>query len=193
VNIGSPHFPGEHPLAFDDRQSPPRSAENASPLRDFEQNSSLDSLRPLLGLALHLLDDAHEQSALPGCRVINAVSESLVRLQDAFLESLATVLAVAGDGHKLTLRLDADARLVVGGDHPEATRLRDMLDGKPELAEAFAEIAVQSALLRDLRNLQNTALYATSRDRYMAHALSVPKYAYQMSVKGEMSHFYFSR
>lgn len=200
MNIDSPHFPDKPPFPQDNDPRLSRSMANDSSVREFEQSADMAALRPLLSQALCLLDDSGDNTAmppeaLPGYRIILSVSESVGRLQDAFLEALAALLAKSGCDSllKLTLRLDEQASIRVNDDHPEAARLQAEFDQNPELARSFAEIAVQSALLRDLRNLQNAAVYATSNDSYMALALAAPKSAYQISLKGDMSHFYFSR
>jgi hypothetical protein len=169
-------------------------------LPGYEESGDMSALRPRIQTALLLLDTPDDPAAAPphdypGSRILDAISERVTRLQDAFMDELGAALEGIGvDGNdKLTLCLDDNARLTVKGEHPHGEALNSLLAARPRLSEAFTEIAVQSALLRDLRNLQQTALHASSEDNYMALAATHGGSLYQLSLKGDMNHFYFTR
>jgi hypothetical protein len=94
---------------------------------------------------------------------------------------------------KLALRLNDDIRLVVAGEHPDAQAINELLSNDKELVEGFVEIAAQSAALRDLRSLRTLTLYDHASDAYPALAAGPGECIYQLSLKGEMNHFYFTR
>ena len=94
---------------------------------------------------------------------------------------------------KLTLRLNDEIRLVVAGEHPDEQIINDLLSSDSALAAAFVEIAAQSAALRDLRALRALTLYDRASDAYAALARGPGECIYQLSLKGEMNHFYFTR
>ncbi|MDR1125582.1 MAG: hypothetical protein LBM64_05920, partial [Deltaproteobacteria bacterium] len=62
-----------------------------------------------------------------------------------------------------------------------------------ELSSAFREIASQSELLRDVSNISKVIGAQTGLASYQNSYHQPQDSAYQISLKGEMSHFYFSK
>ena len=177
--------------------SPPFSSEAPACTEDAREELTL---APLLPRIRAVLDDLNKTDApLPGLRasttLLDRLGNNVLLLQESFTERLYESLRQWGidASSKLTLRLDAEARLCLEGDHPERERVRDMLAAFPEYSEMFAEIAVQSAALRDLRNLWAMTMYDRVQDNYAALAAASLNSYYQISLKGEMNHFYFAR
>ena len=131
-----------------------------------------------------------------GGNVLETLSGNIEKLQDGFVETLYSVLSKENIdlSQKMTLRLDGDNNLAVAGDHPEKDRVNVMLANQPALSSAFGEIASQSEVLRDMTNINKVITRHTGMDAYAVsgRAQSVLS-IYQMSLKGDMSHFYFSR
>jgi hypothetical protein len=92
----------------------------------------------------------------------------------------------------MTLRLNPDGMLSVSGDHPEKAKVDKVLAEKPALSSAFSEIASQSEELRDITNINKVMTRQTGAEAYAAGSAKAPFSIYQMSLKGDMSHFYFS-
>lgn len=133
--------------------------------------------------------------SLPGAGAIAALMDAISRMQDDFLEALYSALEERGADirQKVTLRLDESARLSISGAHPDMERIRSLLAERPDFSASFAAISVHSSLLRNLRNLQNAAVYTTPEAAYVALAATPGDNIYQLSLKGEMNHFYFTR
>ncbi len=126
----------------------------------------------------------------PEGKVTCLLSDNIARLQDQFIETLYIRFTAAGIGleHKMTLRLGSNNSLCLTGDHPEKQAIASLLEAMPDLSRAFNEIAAQSAALRNIQNLQSLLAVAESEEENVH-----PLYAtYQISLKGDMSHFYFA-
>lgn len=128
-------------------------------------------------------------------QIIETLAANISLLQDNFMDTFYARLQELGVNVscKLTLRLDRSARLVLAGEHPDQDAINALLAEQDELADAFAEIAAQSAMLRDLRSLHTLAMYARAADSYVAMTAGAGDCLYQLSMKGEMNHFYFTR
>lgn len=137
-----------------------------------------------------------EEIASPGSNVVDTLRDNVSRLQDGFVDTLYETL----DGRegisldtKLTLFLNAEGMLTACEDHPQQEAINRLLADAPELSSAFAEIASQSSALRDINSL-SSVVASSGLDSYNRQAASQPVEAvYQISLKGEMNHFYFSR
>ena len=122
----------------------------------------------------------------------NSISESLAsnitRLQDHFVERLYLLLQQhrIDLSTKITLRLYNSTPLVALGEHPEKDRINACLACNPELGFIFGEIASQSAALQQL-----DSLYRLTSQSLQGQNLPDAAKPYQVSLKGEMSHFYF--
>ena len=128
--------------------------------------------------------------------VLQTLSSNVDRLQEGFLDTLYTALSDKNISlsEKLTLRLDSGKTLAVAGDHPEKERVEQVLNEQPALCEAFSEIASQSEVMRDIANINKVMTRQTGMEAYASANQVQSSFAvYQMSLKGEMSHFYFSR
>ncbi|MDR2801213.1 MAG: hypothetical protein LBB52_08145 [Desulfovibrio sp.] len=159
-------------------------------LADF---GTCDALSPILGklkkFMSHLdLDEgeAFDVEGVVGSRLVFQLSDSLSRLQDDFLKILNAGLERCGAdlSAKRTLRLDGSARLVCVGDDPQRQDVEKLLASDPRLASVFAEISARAVLLRALRDLHNAVFQIASEGGVGS---------YQLSLKGDMSHFYFAR
>lgn len=128
-------------------------------------------------------------------RMLDELANTITLLQDDFVDALYEKLRAIGanTSSKLTLRLNDAAQLIVAGEHPDAAAINRLLENERDLIEIFTEIATQSAALRDLRNLHILTLYERSEDAYKALAARPGESFYQLSLKGEMNHFYFTR
>lgn len=126
----------------------------------------------------------------PEGKVTCLLSDNIARLQDQFIETLYILFTEAGIGleHKMTLRLGPNSTLCLAGDHPDKQAISSLLEKMPGLSRAFNEIAAQSAALRNIQNLQSLLAVAENEEETVH-----PLYAtYQISLKGDMSHFYFA-
>lgn len=181
-----------------------RSAEISAPdayERPIGMPAAVESLQSVTDLA-RLSDIAPRIHAglsemlKPGANVLDALSANIDRLQEGFVDALYTVFAEENIdlNYKMTLRLDKDTMLRVAGEHPEKERAEAALDKNPAISAAFGEIASQSEVLRDIANIHTVMRRQTGTAVYAATP-SAPSslMRYQMSLKGEMNHFYFSR
>ncbi len=179
-------------------ESPGSLSPNASEPSELSQTireASLASVMPGLQAAFTLLSGARGQTKEAGGRMLEKLSANITLLQDSFMEALYEKLESLGAdiSAKLTVRLDDAARLAVSGQHPDAAQINRLLDTDPELSAAFVEIATQSAALRDLRSLHALTRCEEAAQAYSALAVGPGECVYQLSLKGEMNHFYFTR
>jgi hypothetical protein len=165
-----------------------------------EQQAELDGIRAGLKNSLAILDrcgpaSPAEDAGEAGARVTAMLSESIVRMQDDFLRELCAGLKERGvdASSKLTLRLDEDARLEAVGDGQAGAAAKEVLARRPDLATLFTETAVRAALLRGLHDLCNAVRHERAEDIYAALNAGAGASCYQVSIKGDMSHFYFTR
>lgn len=150
--------------------------------------ASLSNMLPRLQNLLAAIDR-------PGDNVLESISENITHLQDAFVDSLYGV-ASAEDidfSQKLTMRLDENERLAIMGEHPDKERIEGVLAGHPELSAAFKEISTQSELLRGVSNIGKIIGSQTGLAGYESTLNRQVPSNYQLSLKGEMSHFYFAK
>ena len=166
---------------------PAPARDEAAALSELTDGASLSSLAPRLKVVL-------DEIAGPNDNVVSALNDNVTRLQDGFIDRLYSVLSGQGVdlSSKLTMRLDENDMLAVAGAHPEKTAVEASLAQHPELSAAFREIASQSELLRDMRNISKVMTTKGGIESYARMAGDGKGAMYQMSLKGEMSHFYFS-
>ena len=167
----------------------PGSSPARESLREVTDQAKLSSLSPRIRAALN------EMTGGDGT-ITATLASNIDRLQEGFLDTLYTSLA-SGDidlTEKLTLRLDGDNTLAVAGDHPEKMRVEQLLAENPALSEAFGEIASQSEIMRDIADIGKVMTRQTGVEAYSASRQDQTAFAvYQMSLKGDMSHFYFAK
>ena len=158
-------------------------------LQEVTDQAKLSSLAPRIQSVLSQMAGADGD-------VMSTLSSNIDKLQEGFLETLYTTLT-EGEvnlSEKLTLRLGNDTVLTVAGDHPEKEKVDVLLAENPALSEAFGEIASQSEVMRDIANINKVMTRQTGAEAYsMAEYEKTSNAVYQMSLKGDMSHFYFSR
>lgn len=156
-------------------------------LMQITDGAALSSLAPRIKAILN-------QIAGPEDNVLDALSGNVGKLQDGFIDALYSALSARDINldQKLTLRLNGEGILSVAGDHPQKEAVENVLREQPALSAAFDEIASQSELLRDIRNISKVMSRKGGLEQYAA-AGNTGSAVYQMSLKGEMSHFYFSR
>lgn len=120
------------------------------------------------------------------------LEENISTLQDMFLEEMqrATQLHKYTLDEKITLRLDKAGQLGLHGEHINHELLQMMLENSPELSNIFRELAIQSELLRDTESIMKLISECEANRVYNA-ARRTGKAHYQISIKGDMSHFYF--
>jgi hypothetical protein len=159
-----------------------------STLSHITDKASLSALTPQLQGILQAIDN-------PEGNVLQAISDNIANLQDAFVTALAGTLETASIdiSHKVTLRLNQEEALTVAGEHPDKDRLEKILAQNRELAAAFKEIASQSEVLRDVGNIGKVIGMSTGVSSYQNSGRPAQNTTYQISLKGEMSHFYFSK
>ncbi|MDR2075947.1 MAG: hypothetical protein LBP61_03305 [Desulfovibrio sp.] len=133
-----------------------------------------------------------EQRDSSGDTILEALSDNLCRLQDLFMEALYALFRLHGinTDRKVTLRLDNEA-LAPAGEHPDRERIAAALAISPDLSAVFADLASQSAVMRDLSSLRSRIHNSLHSDPRAAFPLLPGDPAYQLSLKGDMSHFYF--
>jgi hypothetical protein len=136
-----------------------------------------------------------EEMVGPESNVPETLSVNIGKLQESFVEGLYRVLSEESIdlSSKLTLHLDEDNTLVVAGTHPDKEKVENALAGRPALAAVFREIASQSELLRDISNISKVMTRQTGMEHYTRSGADASFAVYRMSLKGEMSHFYFTR
>jgi len=169
--------------------------DDCSELSKHTQTVAIASLMPRLQAAMDLLDRPCGYMDDPSGKVLEMLSGNITLLQESFMQAFYAKLQQLGvdTSSKLTLRLNDEIRLVVAGEHPNEKLINDLLSSDSELVEAFVEIAAQSAALRHLRTLRTLTLYDRTSDAYAALAAGPGECIYQLSLKGEMNHFYFTR
>ena len=175
------------PLSPEEDIGAPEAADECS-LSRIASTAAFSSVLPRLQAALEQMDQ-------PGAAMLDVLTDNITRLQDSFMENLYGGLKDmnADLSAKLTLRLDEQARLAVAGEHPDREAISVLLSRHPEFSAAFTEIAAQSAALRDLRSLHTMVLYASPAHSYSVLASGPGETVYQVSLKGDMNHFYFTR
>ena len=138
-----------------------------------------------------LLEDISDR----GANALDALKERAGALQENFLDGLYNKLDESGIDlqEKLTLRLNPQGNLSTAGEHPQKERIDAMLADSPELADAFKDIASHSELARDIGNIRKTVSARSQVQQYESVAESNPMSVYQLSLKGGMSHFFFSK
>ena len=163
-------------------------ATDECPLSQVASSAAFSSVLPKLQAGLEHMDQ-------PGAGLIDILTDNISRLQDSFMDALYAGLRKmdADLSAKLTLRLDDQARLTVAGEHPDCEAISALLDLQSEFSAVFTEIAAQSAALRDLRSLRTMVLYASSAHSYSVLASGPGETVYQLSLRGDMNHFYFAK
>jgi len=176
-------------------ETPCKAEDVCSELSKHTRIAALSSIMPRLQTAMDLVETPRGLADDPSDRILEMLSSNIALLQDTFMHTFYSKLHSLGvdTSSKLTLRLNDDIRLVVAGEHPDAQAINDLLSNDKELVEGFVEIAAQSAALRDLRSLRTLTLYDHASDAYSALAAGPGECIYQLSLKGEMNHFYFTR
>lgn len=167
------------------RQTPPKTMLPPGPEREGSASEhDLNAILRSAGFAAVAprLQRLMEGLAEAGNNVPAILSRNVSHLQDVFVDALYEALAERGVdlSHKITLRLNARGELFCANAHPEAERLNALAAENPALSSVFAEIALQSAALRDIYSLH-----------CLLQAGQAGSAAYQLSLQGEMSHFHF--
>lgn len=179
--------PGETPLpeVKDDSRQVPTSCES---LQEVTDQASLSGLAPRIQALLHEMAGSENN-------VLQQLTDNVDRLQEGFVDALYSAFSKENINldKKMTLRLNTEGNLFLSGEHEEKTKVDAILAENPALSTAFGEIASQSEVLRDITNINKVMTRQTGVDAYAAGAGNAPLSVYQMSLKGDMSHFYFSR
>lgn len=164
-------------------------------LARLTDSASLSALSPKLRSTL---EDISER----GGNVLETLEQNVADLQEGFLDTLSDRLASAGVSldEKLTLSMGDEGALTVQGDHPDKARIEQALADAPELSSAFGEVASQSEIIRDIRNLRRVVTARVGAAAYDAVDAATSENgsgstttAYRVSLKGAMSHFYFGK
>lgn len=181
------HKPGEilTPENRDAQLSTPAGRES---LQQVTDQASLSELAPRIQAVLSEIAGSENN-------VLQQLTNNIDRLQDGFIDTLYGALSQENIdlNEKMTLRLGSDGMLTVAGDHADKGKVDKILAENPALSSAFSEIASQSEVLRDISNINKVMTRQTGAEAYAAGAEKTPYSIYQMSLKGDMSHFYFSR
>ena len=161
-----------------------------TPGRDLSKltdSASLSSFLPRLQGILEVIEQ-------PENNVFQNLDGNISKLQDAFVDAVYEALSARSIdfSRKITLRLNDEQELAVAGEHPDKETVEQLLAGRPEFSAAFKEIASQSELLRNMRNIGKVIGARNGLEAYQT-GLAGQNAGYQVSLKGEMSHFYFSR
>jgi hypothetical protein len=169
--------------------------DDCSELSENTRTVAISSIMPRLRAAMDLLERPCGHTTTPSLKIMEMLSGNISLLQESFMHTFYAKLQQLGvdASIKLSLRLNDDIRLVVAGEHPNKQVINELLSNDSELVESFAEIAAQSAALRDLRSLRALTMHDRASSAYSALAASSGECIYQLSLKGEMSHFYFTR
>jgi hypothetical protein len=156
-------------------------------LAQIARSAAFSSVLPRLQAGL-------EQMDRPGACLVDILTANISHLQDSFMEALYSRLITmnADLSTKLTLRLNDQDQLTLVGEHPDCSAILALFARHSEFSAVFKEIAAQSAALRDLRSLRTMVLYASTAHSYSVLASGPGETVYQLSLKGDMNHFYFS-
>ena len=164
-------------------------ATNSAKLAKLTDSISLSSISP--GLR-SVLENISEQ----GGNVLDALESNVGNLQEGLLETLQSKFNEGGVNldEKITLKLNDAEQLSMVGEHPSEAEITSILEQHPEIEDAFKEIATQSQLMRDIRSIRNVVSNKTGTAQYQGMAASGQNSAesYSVSMRGAMSHFYFS-
>lgn len=183
---GAVGVPGEPHMPEPRNDAAPKVAEET--LQEVTDQAKLSDVAPRIRAMLNEMAGSENN-------VVDTLSANVEKLQEGFVDTLYTTLSKGNIdlSHKMTLRLDEGA-LTVTGEHPEKEKMDAILAENPALSAAFGEIASQSEVLRDIANINKVMTRQTGMGAYAASDNDRSVNAvYQMSLKGEMSHFYFSR
>ncbi len=158
-------------------------------LAGLTDSISLSAIDPRLRAVLEDISDR-------GGNVIDVLENNINTLQDGFLETLHSRLENAGVSleHKITLALDGTESLQLTNAHPDADTITTVLENSPDLRDAFQEIAGQSELVRDIRNIRKVVGSRGGAAQYAEVAAMENNGAesYAVSMRGTFSHFYFA-
>lgn len=181
------HKPGEilTPESRAAQSMPPAGRES---LQDVTDQARLSEIAPRIQAVLSEMAGSENN-------VLQRLADNIDRLQGGFIDTLYGVLS-QGDidlNQKMTLRLNPEGMLSVAGEHMEKEKVDTILAKNPALSAAFSEIASQSEVLRDITNINKVMTRQTGAEAYAGATQKAPFFFYQMSLKGDMSHFYFSR
>lgn len=159
-------------------------------LSKLTDSISLSSIDPKLRSVL-------EEISERGGNVVDALEGNINTLQDGFLETLHSRLSEAGVSldEKITLRHNGGESLTLVSQHPDKETIDNVLAKSPDLTEAFDEIAGQSELVRDIRNIRKVVTNRGGLAQYAEAASEGGKGndSYQLSMRGAFSHFYFNK
>lgn len=161
----------------------------AGTLQEVTDQAKLSDVAPRIRAVLNEIAGSENN-------VLDTLSDNVGKLQEGFIDTLYSALSKENVDltQKMTLRLGKENSLSVAGEHPDKERVDTLLAETPALSEAFSEIASQSEVLRDIANINKVMTRQTGIGAYeTGNAEKSPNAVYQMSIKGEMSHFYFSR
>lgn len=176
------------PLEKTEEKFSPEPGEPLFPLSRINGQTSFSTVLPRLKAAFEAMQE-------PGSDLLALLADNVTELQDIFAETLyAELRKLKVDfSIKVTLRLNESAQLTLVGEHPDKGIIAALLASFSEFSTVFAEIASQSAALRDLRNLSTIMRHAEASKSYAALVSLPGDNTYQVSLKGEMNHFYFTR
>ena len=165
-----------------DSQSPARNN-----LQQITAQTRLSTLTPRIEAVLREMTG-------PSGTLLTALSCNVEALQEGFIEALYSVFVEEKIdlSEKITLRLHAGT-LVVSDEHVHKEQMNAVLASNPDLSAAFREIASQSEILRDIGNITKV-MNRQAKETLPISTCDKSIYSvYQMSLKGEMSHFYFAK
>lgn len=117
--------------------------------------------------------------------------------QEVFLERLYARLAADELKlcEKVSFCLNADGKLVASNPDEKDNVIEKSLSNDGTLAVFFAEIAWRSELLRNLKKLCELVALGSAcpsqRAQWVGSMADEKRSVYQLTIKGEMSHFYF--
>jgi hypothetical protein len=191
VSLNSVNTIDEEQRAGNLKEEPRGKGSPATPaltlLSNITDQAALSALTPELRRVMQAIDNS-------GGKLLQTISANVATLQDAFLDAASCALEAANVdlSRKITLRLNRQDKLAVAGEHPDKETLESILAQSPELTAAFKEISSQSEVLRDIGNIGKVIGVKTGISSYQRNSALSQNTAYQISIKGEMSHFYFS-
>lgn len=174
----------------DDGERTRSNQESSTTLSQLTDSISLSSIDPKLRSVLEDISDR-------GGNVVEALETNINALQDGFLETLHGRLEESGINlnEKITLRMNGDDSLELVGNHPDKEAVNELLANSGDLKDAFEEIASQSELVRDIKNIRKVVQNRSGAAAYAEAAAEGNKGndVYQVSMRGSFSHFYFSK
>lgn len=129
-----------------------------------------------------------------GGTALQVLDENLLGMQEYFLETLYPRLKAAGVDmtRKIVLAQTEEEKIALSCEHPDKEKIDSVLETCTDLEKVFQDMAHTSALIHDLRSMRKTISSAFPKTLDTTYDDEMLFSKYRISLRGDMSHFYFS-